>query len=97
MDTLRQRYGAQVGYSGHERRVGDVCFAASAAGAVVIERHLTLDADAWGPDHRSSLEPAGFIELVRGCRVARRSALLGSGVKVVAASETAARQRLRMA
>ncbi len=94
METLRDRYGCQVGWSGHERGIG-TSIAAASVGAVVIERHLTMDPDEWGPDHRSSLDPAGFISMVKGVRDARRTALLGSGLKVVAPSEVPHRERLR--
>ena len=48
-------------------------------GACVIERHLTLDRTMLGPDHAASLEPQGFIKLVRDIRNLEKS--LGSGTK----------------
>ncbi len=56
-----------VGYSGHERGTA-VSQAAVALGAVVIERHITLDRTMEGPDHAASLEPAEFAALVAGIR-----------------------------
>lgn len=97
MRTLGTRHGLQTGWSSHARE-RDRAIAASAAamGAVVLEAHLTHDVDfPWGPDHSSSLDPAGFHAFVRDCRMARRVALMGSGAKVVAPSEEAARKRLR--
>ena len=66
MDQLR-RFGAPVGYSGHERGIA-VSTVASALGASILERHLTLDRTMDGPDHASSLEPQGFSKMVRDIR-----------------------------
>ncbi len=56
-----------VGWSGHERGVA-VSVGAVAAGADVLERHLTLDRTAIGPDHAASLEPEGMKKLVQRVR-----------------------------
>jgi sialic acid synthase SpsE len=53
--------------------------AAVALGACVVEKHLTLDQNMAGPDHRASLEPEEFARMVQGIR--RVSAMLGDGVK----------------
>ncbi|WP_368507575.1 N-acetylneuraminate synthase family protein [Bradyrhizobium lupini] len=66
METLREIHPL-VGYSGHERGVA-VSTAAVALGAVVIERHITLDRGMEGPDHAASLEPEEFKTLVSGIR-----------------------------
>ncbi|WP_249129193.1 N-acetylneuraminate synthase family protein [Bradyrhizobium japonicum] len=66
METLREIHPV-VGYSGHERGVA-VSTAAVALGAVVIERHITLDREMEGPDHAASLEPEEFKALVSGIR-----------------------------
>ncbi|HEX9027525.1 MAG TPA: N-acetylneuraminate synthase family protein [Anaerolineales bacterium] len=63
MEQLR-RFGVPVGYSGHERGIA-VSTVASAMGASIIERHVTLDRTMEGPDHAASLEPQGFQKLVR--------------------------------
>ena len=63
MDQLR-RFGVPVGYSGHERGIA-VSTVASALGASIIERHVTLDRTMDGPDHAASLEPQGFKKMVR--------------------------------
>ena len=63
MEQLR-RFGAPVGYSGHERGIA-VSTVASALGASIVERHLTLDRTMDGPDHAASLEPQGFAKMVR--------------------------------
>jgi sialic acid synthase SpsE/sugar phosphate isomerase/epimerase len=66
MDRLK-RFGVPVGYSGHERGIA-VSTVASALGASIIERHITLDRTMDGPDHAASLEPQGFRKLVRDIR-----------------------------
>jgi N-acetylneuraminate synthase len=66
METLREIHPL-VGYSGHERGTA-VSTAAVALGAVVIERHITLDREMEGPDHAASLEPDEFKALVTGIR-----------------------------
>ncbi|HBA86059.1 MAG TPA: acetylneuraminic acid synthetase [Verrucomicrobia bacterium] len=56
-----------VGYSGHERGI-HVAMAAVAKGACVIEKHITEDRSLEGSDHRVSLLPAEFAEMVAGIR-----------------------------
>ena len=63
MDQLR-RFDVPIGYSGHERGIA-VSTVATAMGASIIERHLTLDRTMDGPDHAASLEPQGFNKMVR--------------------------------
>jgi sialic acid synthase SpsE/sugar phosphate isomerase/epimerase len=75
MDQLR-RYGVPVGYSGHERGIA-VSIVASALGANILERHLTLDRAMDGPDHAASLEPQGFKKMVRDSRLVALA--LGTG------------------
>ena len=60
LKTLSNRV---VGYSGHERGYLPT-LAAVAMGAKIIERHFTLDNNAEGPDHSSSLEPSDFKQMV---------------------------------
>ncbi len=59
--------GCIVGYSGHERGYS-IPIAAVALGAKVIEKHLTLDRNMEGNDHRVSLLPDEFREMVREVR-----------------------------
>ena len=94
IDTLRERYGVPVGYSGHERGL-QVSLAAVAMGAVALERHITLDRTMWGSDHAASLEPHGLEVLVRDVRVIEQA--MGDGVKRVFPGEEEPRRRLRRA
>ncbi|HEY62618.1 MAG TPA: TIM barrel protein [Anaerolineae bacterium] len=75
MNRLRD-YGVPVGYSGHERGIA-VSTVASALGASIIERHITLDRTMEGPDHAASLEPHGFKKMVRDIR--QVASALGTG------------------
>jgi len=85
MDTLRAAFELPVGYSDHTPGIV-VPIAAVARGAVVIEKHFTLDRSLPGPDHLASLEPAQLKAMVEGIRLAE--AALGSGVKCATASES---------
>jgi len=75
MERLRQIHPI-VGYSGHERGTA-VTIGAVALGAVIVERHITLDRTMEGPDHAASLEPDEFKALVAGIR--EIDVALGSG------------------
>lgn len=67
MQTLADRFHLPVGYSDHT--AGDfVAPIARALGAVVFEKHFTLDRNLPGPDHAASLEPAELGRMVRAIR-----------------------------
>lgn len=90
--TYRREYGEHVGYSGHEVGLAP-SIAAVALGAVVLERHVTLDRTMKGSDHAASLEPAGMKRLVRDVRAVERA--MGRSDKYLHGSELAARKKLR--
>ncbi len=91
INTLQKRFHCLVGYSGHEAGIS-VSAAAVALGACVIERHITLDREMVGPDHKASLEPAEFAELVKQIRVVETS--LGDGVRIPSRGEYINRETL---
>mgnify|MGYP001290082793 CR=1 FL=1 len=64
ISKLKEKYGCDVGYSGHERGL-IVSLAAVALGATSIERHITLDRSMWGTDQSGSLEFEGLKRLIR--------------------------------
>ena len=67
---LRERYGCDVGYSGHE--VGcSVSRQAAALGISSLERHVTLDRAMYGSDQAASIEPPAFRALVADVRSLR--------------------------
>lgn len=78
-----------VGYSDHTQSVDSGAIAV-AAGACVLEKHLTYDRAAAGPDHAASLDPSQFGEYVRLARRAAR--MVGSSRKVLQAVERDVRQ-----
>ena len=78
MATMRQAFGRPVGWSDHTLGSADG-FAASALGASIIEKHITLDMQMDGPDHAASMEPTEFAAYVGGIRAIGEA--LGSGVK----------------
>ncbi len=84
MQTLRNAFHVEVGYSDHTLGI-EVALAAVAMGATVIEKHFTLDRDQPGPDHRASLDPGGMRALVTGIRNVESA--LGDGIKRPAPSE----------
>lgn len=86
METLRTAFGLPVGFSDHTLG-NEVALAAVALGACVIEKHLTVDKNLPGPDHRASTEPGEFRAMVQGIR--RIEQALGDGVKRPAESERA--------
>jgi N-acetylneuraminate synthase len=85
MATIAAAFGLRVGYSDHTKGIA-VPIAAVALGAVVIEKHFTLDRNLPGPDHAASIEPHELKRMVRSIREVERA--LGSKEKAPAASET---------
>lgn len=81
MDRLRELSGKLVGYSGHERGF-HVAIAAVALGARVIEKHITLDRSLEGSDHKVSLLPSEFADMVRSIRQVEQSLGLGGERKL---------------
>lgn len=67
MDTMKRAFCLPVGYSDHTEGIV-VPMAAAARGAVIIEKHFTLDKALPGPDHKASLAPDELAEMVRGIR-----------------------------
>ena len=78
--ALSDRFNLPVGYSDHTPALHTGGLAV-AAGAVVIEKHLTHDRAAKGPDHAASLDPEGFTGYVRNVREAQ--AALGTRSKTI--------------
>ena len=92
MLTLRQAFNTRVGYSDHTLG-SEVPVAAVALGAEMIEKHITLDKTMEGPDHRASLDPGEFGDMVRQIRAIEVA--LGNGVKWPNPSEEKIKQLVR--
>lgn len=84
MDTMRTAFGLPVGYSDHTMGT-TASVAAVARGAVLIEKHFTMDRALPGPDHAASLEPREFATMVNEIRAVKR--MIGDGVKAPHLSE----------
>ena len=84
IEHFGNRFKLPVGFSDHSAGI-EAALAAVALGAVVIEKHFTLDRNALGPDHSASLEPASFRRMVDGIRNVESA--LGSRDKFVTPSE----------
>lgn len=84
MDTMVAAFGLPVGLSDHTPGYA-MPIAAVARGAVVIEKHFTLDRALPGPDHKASLEPDELAAMVQGIR--QVSMAIGDGQKRPTAAE----------
>lgn len=101
MDTLNWQWGkhrfhsgkpgiiCKVGYSDHTLGI-TIAIAAVARGAAVLEKHMTLDRNAEGPDHKASIEPKDFKVMVSAIRMVEQA--LGDGVKRMQPSEEKVRK-----
>lgn len=85
MDTLSSAFGLPVGLSDHTAGIA-VPIAAVARGAVVIEKHFTVDRNLPGPDHRASLEPNELKAMIESISQVERA--LGNPLKVPGSSES---------
>lgn len=84
MQSLHSNFGVPVGYSDHTLGLA-IPAAAVALGAVVLEKHFTLDRGMKGPDHAASLEPDELRTMVAMIRQVETA--LGDGVKRVMPGE----------
>ena len=78
MDSLSDAFGLPVGLSDHTPGIA-VPIAAAARGAVIIEKHVTVDRSLPGPDHKASLEPGELTAMVDGIRSVEKA--MGDGEK----------------
>lgn len=92
MNTMRQAFGLQVGYSDHTEGEA-ITLAAVALGANVIEKHFTLNRRLPGPDHTASLEPGELHSLVRNIRLVESA--IGNGLKQPSPPEITNRKIIR--
>jgi N-acetylneuraminate synthase len=92
MTTMADELGVPVGYSDHTQGIL-VPPIAVAAGALVIEKHITLDRTMAGPDHAASLEPDELKAMVSS--IAAIEAIMGDGRKLPRSAEMEARALVR--
>lgn len=84
MKSIETAFNVKVGYSDHTIGI-EIPVAAVALGALVIEKHFTLDKTMDGPDHKASLNPAELTDMVTAIRNVEMA--LGHGVKKLSNSE----------
>ncbi len=84
--VLHRATGLPIGYSDHTHAI-ETGRDAVALGAVILERHLTHDTRAPGPDHAASLEPAQFARYIALVHAAQPSCSRSLGAKTVLACE----------
>lgn len=86
MLQIQKEFKTPIGYSDHTLGI-EVPIAAVALGAVMIEKHFTLDKNMEGPDHKASLEPNELKSMVSAIRNIE-AAISGTGLKEPSESET---------
>ena len=92
IQTLKDRYNCEVGYSGHEfgltTTIASICM-----GSTIIERHITISHEMWGTDQSASLEVHAMDMLQK--RLQNIDKILGDGKKIVTKSELPIKSKLR--
>jgi N-acetylneuraminate synthase len=92
INTLRNTFGCNVGYSGHESGVG-VSQIACGLGISSLERHITLDRSMYGSDQSASLEETGLKAVVGVARISEK--VFGDGKKTFTEAEKKIAEKLR--
>ena len=92
INTLKERYGLNIGYSGHEASVSPSLMAVC-LGAVAVERHISLDRSMYGSDQAASLEKKGFQSLID--MINKFNTVYGTGVKEITEAENEIAKKLR--
>ena len=92
IETLKNRYNCDVGYSGHESGLA-VSYGAAAFGITSLERHITINRTMYGSDQSASIEPLGFKILVGSVRKIQNA--IGTGIKKVLEDELPIAEKLR--
>ena len=92
INTLRDKYNCDVGYSGHEVGLA-ISYAAAAMGITSLERHITINRAMYGSDQSASIEPAGIRQLVGAVRKIEKA--MWDGIKKVIDAETPIAKKLR--
>jgi len=82
--SMKKKFNLNIGYSDHTLGA-EASIAAVSLGATIIEKHITLDSNMPGPDHKASMEPKDFQDMVSAIRNIERG--LGNGIKVPTSEE----------
>ena len=92
INSLKNTFNCNVGYSGHEDNI-EISLAAAAIGVSSIERHLTLDKKMYGSDQAASIEPKKMKKLALGIREIEK--YMGDGKKRILPEEIEIAKKLR--
>tara|TARA_B110000116_G_C16692462_1_gene515883 strand:+ start:196 stop:1035 length:840 start_codon:yes stop_codon:yes gene_type:complete len=92
INTLKEKYQCNVGYSGHETGLA-ISNAAAAIGISSLERHITLDRSLYGSDQSASLSVSGLMQLVGAIR--KIELAIGDGIKKFSEAEKRVAANLR--
>ncbi len=84
MLTIKKKFKVNVGYSDHTEGI-ESSLAAAALGASILEKHITLNKNLKGPDHKASINPKELKKMIEGVR--KITIALGDGVKKISSSE----------
>jgi len=82
--SMKKKFNLNIGYSDHTLGA-EAAIAAVSLGASIIEKHITLDSNMPGPDHKASMEPKDFQDMVSAIRNIERG--LGNGIKAPTSEE----------
>lgn len=82
--VLKENFNATIGFSDHSPGC-TLAIAAASLGCLIIEKHFTLDKNLLGPDHKASLNPEEFKELVESIRIIEEA--MGDGVRTLSENE----------
>ena len=82
--SMKKKFNLNIGYSDHTLGA-EASIAAVSLGASIIEKHITLDSNMPGPDHKASMEPKDFQDMVSAIRNIERG--LGNGIKAPTSEE----------
>lgn len=84
LNTIKLSFNCPIGYSDHTTGF-EAGILAISYGAQIIEKHITLDKNSKGPDHKASLDPNEFKAYVEHIKTA--SKMMGSHKKKPTAEE----------
>ncbi|MFH1894732.1 MAG: N-acetylneuraminate synthase family protein [Patescibacteria group bacterium] len=68
IEFFKKRYDIPIGFSDHSIGYESAIAAAVNLGAAIIEKHFSLDRNLWGADHKVSMTPEEFKEMVKNIR-----------------------------
>ena len=75
---MEENFKLDIGYSDHSEDIM-IPVIAACMGAKIIEKHITLDKNMKGPDHKASIEPKAFFKMVENIK--RANIVLGNQLK----------------